>query len=481
MEMTNHVSNHVDHNNHASNIANSFPNHVNNDNCAYEDHVTNHSKHNSHAYDNHICDLSHENHTDSQVNKDRDRRVVLIGSGDMSRALVGNLVRAGYYPVIASRNPTRARSWVSSEEVKVRELKEGIGLGDLLVVAIPAHYHNSLPVHHLAGKIIVDISNRSPGKQTSEVSLAEQLQDIIPHSHVVKAFNTMSAYVLQRSDLQGGRQVPVCGNSSEARAKVMTLVRDMGLTPVDMGGLKNARTLEELPLSFFPEWKVPVIVAAIVLSLFWVLMLFRIQICPNLDSGSAWNWQPFQTLLLNNTQFSLAFTACFLLLTCYFPGLIAAYLQLWRGTKYSSFPAWLDVWLRARKQLGLLALLLGATHVSAILLAAMSILGISSLPSVSDRLTWREFSGLQRYLGWFSVVVVTMHLTLVNITSLLSPLQCFFLPGGAQIMIPLCFLTLLLKLPLILPCVDSHLTKIRGGYERSGRQAAPRQDGKLEV
>lgn len=44
-------------------------------------------------------------------------------------------------------------------------------------------------------------------------------------------------------------------------------------------------------------------------------------------------------------------------------GLIAAYIQLWRGTKYSRFPAWLDNWLKMRKQLGLLMLGLAGMHV----------------------------------------------------------------------------------------------------------------------
>lgn len=52
-------------------------------------------------------------------------------------------------------------------------------------------------------------------------------------------------------------------------------------------------------------------------------------------------------------------------LNAIFPlGLIAAYIQLWRGTKYSRFPNWLDDWLKMRKQLGLLMLGMAAVHVS---------------------------------------------------------------------------------------------------------------------
>ena len=38
------------------------------------------------------------------------------------------------------------------------------------------------------------------------------------------------------------------------------------------------------------------------------------------------------------------------------------YLALYRGTKYSRFPTWLDLWLKSRKELGLLMLLSATYH-----------------------------------------------------------------------------------------------------------------------
>lgn len=43
-------------------------------------------------------------------------------------------------------------------------------------------------------------------------------------------------------------------------------------------------------------------------------------------------------------------------------GLVAALLQLGRGTKYQRFPGWLDGWLCRRKQLGLLSFLCAGLH-----------------------------------------------------------------------------------------------------------------------
>jgi hypothetical protein len=64
---------------------------------------------------------------------------------------------------------------------------------------------------------------------------------------------------------------------------------------------------------------------------------------------------------LNKT---LSVHAVQMLTTCYFPGVIAAYIQLFRGTKYSRFPKLLDSWLKMRKQLGLLMLFSACLHVS---------------------------------------------------------------------------------------------------------------------
>ena len=53
-----------------------------------------------------------------------------------------------------------------------------------------------------------------------------------------------------------------------------------------------------------------------------------------------------------------------LLALCYLPGCIGAWIQIFRGTKYSRFPNWLDKWLKMRKQLGLLMLFSASLHVS---------------------------------------------------------------------------------------------------------------------
>ncbi|ROT76906.1 putative metalloreductase STEAP3 isoform X6, partial [Penaeus vannamei] len=317
--------------------------------------------------------------------------------------------------------------------ITVTTLKEALEQGEVVLVAIPAEHHDSLPRHLLAGKIVVDVSNRSPDSPRRPESVAERLQECLPESHVVKAFNTLSAFALQQGDVRGSKEVPICSNSSRGRERVSALVKVLGFTPIDRGVLENARDVENIPFRFFPER----------------------QICPNIQNEEPWDWNRFIKLPLNNGMLAFALSGTVLLLMCYVPGMIAAYIQLSRGTKYSTFPSWLDRWLKARKQMApcIPHLLLFQAFMSiftlmatgmkqplqwtqnlylalgAVLTAVLAILGVATIPSVAATLTWREFDFLQRYLGWLSVVLVTLHaLFKGNVFLLKNRFVCYVIP-----------------------------------------------------
>ena len=95
------------------------------------------------------------------------------------------------------------------------------------------------------------------------------------------------------------------------------------------------------------------------------LQLRRNQICWTLEWGDgSWHWNRWHYLPMDTLNKTLSVHAVQMLTMCYFPGVIAAYIQLYRGTKYSRFPNWLDRWLKMRKQLGLLMLFSACLHVS---------------------------------------------------------------------------------------------------------------------
>lgn len=132
----------------------------------------------------------------------------------------------------------------------------------------------------------------------------------------------------------------------------------MGFYPTDMGGLCQARDLEKATLRFFPLWRSPVNIIFLLFFFFYGYGFLRGILLPYLAYGK----NSFYRLSLGLVNESLPAVALVSLALVYLPGLFAAWLQLWRGTKYQRFPHWLDAWLLRRKQLGLLSFLCAALH-----------------------------------------------------------------------------------------------------------------------
>ena len=70
-------------------------------------------------------------------------------------------------------------------------------------------------------------------------------------------------------------QTALCGDDSAAKDKVSKVLRKLGLTPVDVGDIGQAVELENRPHAFFGEWKTAMIITAVVMSFFWIVLLFR--------------------------------------------------------------------------------------------------------------------------------------------------------------------------------------------------------------
>ena len=80
---------------------------------------------------------------------------------------------------------------------------------------------------------------------------------------------------------------------------------------------------------------------------FFVYIFLRGRTC-TAEGVIGWTWEDGYLTDCMAREFDLSFDthALTLLAACYLPGVLAAYLQLWRGTKYSEFPAWLDGWMK---------------------------------------------------------------------------------------------------------------------------------------
>ena len=128
------------------------------------------------------------------------------------------------------------------------------GRRDVVVLAVP-HGSVAQVVAELGGaldgKTVVDATNPLNDSYsdltTSGTSAAEALQQQVPGAKVVKALNTVfaSRYAAPTEDGQP-LDAFLAGDDDQAKATVTELVTSLGLRPVDLGGLRMARTLEEL-------------------------------------------------------------------------------------------------------------------------------------------------------------------------------------------------------------------------------------------
>ncbi|XP_044044441.1 metalloreductase STEAP3-like isoform X1 [Siniperca chuatsi] len=431
----------------------------------------------------------------------------ILGTGDFSRSLTRRLVASGYQVVVGSRTPKRSVA-LFPEEAEVTSQMEAASQADLVFVAVYPEHHSTLvelkPT--LAGKTLVDVSNGLRINRDGP-SNAELLADLFPESSIVKGFNTISAWTLQMGPRDGSRQVLLCSDSSKAKRSVMQLCRRMGFVPVDMGPLSSSLEIENLPLYLFPSWRIPVLCTLSLFIFFYLYNFIRDVLQPYITAGKS----VFYKMPIETVNVTLPSVALVMLALVYLPGLCAAFLQLWWGTKYNRFPKWLDRWLTTRKQFGLCSFLCAVLHaiyslclpmrksarykllniafkqvkedswdngevwrmelylsVGIMALGLLSLLAVTSLPSVANTVNWREFSFIQSTLGYCALSMATLHTVLFGWDRAFDPAQYrFYLPPTFILVLILPLVVLLGRLALFVPCVARRLVQIRRGWEKS--------------
>lgn len=447
------------------------------------------------------------------INSIKDARKVtvgVIGSGDFAKSLTIRLIRCGYHVVIGSRNPKFASEFFP-HVVDVTHHEDVLTKTNIIFVAIHREHYTSLwdLRHLLVGKILIDVSNNMRINQYPE-SNAEYLASLFPDSLVVKGFNVISAWALQLGPKDASRQVYICSNNIQARQQVVELARQLNFTPIDVGSLSSAREIENLPLQLFTLWRGPVVVA-ISLAIFFFLYSFVRDVIHPYARNQQSDFYKIPIEIVNKTLPVVAIT---LLSLVYLAGLLAAAYQLYYGTKYRRFPPWLETWLQCRKQLGLLSFFFASVHVAYSLclpmrrserylflnmayqqvhadiknswneeevwriemyisfgimsLGLLSLLAVTSIPSVSNALNWREFSFIQSTLGYVALLISTFHVLIYGWKRAFEgEYYRFYTPPNFVLALVLPSIVILGKSILLLPCLSQKLKRIKKGWEKS--------------
>jgi predicted dinucleotide-binding enzyme len=181
-----------------------------------------------------------------------------IGAGNIGGQLARLAVAHGYSVVISnSRGPETLDSLVAElgPQARAATSAEAAEAGDIVVVTVPLNAYKSVPVVPLAGKTVIDTNNyyferdgRIPELDEEKTTTSQMLQEHLPTSTVVKAFNNILAADLTTDGRPAGdpdrRALPIAGDDAAAKTLVSTLLDEFGFDAVDAGPLADSWRFE---------------------------------------------------------------------------------------------------------------------------------------------------------------------------------------------------------------------------------------------
>jgi predicted dinucleotide-binding enzyme len=180
-------------------------------------------------------------------------RIAIIGAGNVGGGLAAAATAAGHDVTITARNHDNAAKVAEDAGATAAPgVAEAARDAEVVVLAVPAGAAGDV-LAQLTGTtaVVVDVTNplndTYSDLTTAGTSHAEQLAAANPGVRLVKALNTVFASRLG-SATEGERPLDgfYAGDDAAAKETVARLLASLGFRPVDAGGLRMARSLEEL-------------------------------------------------------------------------------------------------------------------------------------------------------------------------------------------------------------------------------------------
>ncbi|WP_225827754.1 NADPH-dependent F420 reductase [Streptomyces naphthomycinicus] len=171
--------------------------------------------------------------------------IAVLGNGRVGGSIATALTRAGHEVTVANRSPGSAADAARTAQIVINATP-GAGSLDRLVALR----------EQMQDKILVDVSNATvegpDGLPASLLypgsSLAEQLQEALPDTRVVKTLNTMLYTVMTApAALAQPPTAFLSGQDPQAKQVVRGLLTDLGWHQewiTDLGGIETARAAE---------------------------------------------------------------------------------------------------------------------------------------------------------------------------------------------------------------------------------------------
>jgi len=181
-----------------------------------------------------------------------------IGSGHIGSQLARLAVANGHTVTMSnSRGPETLADLITElgENATAGTARDAATQGDVVVVTVPLAAIPTIPADLLAGKTVIDTNNyyferdgHIEALDTASTTVSQLLQDHLPESSVVKAFNNIHFDALTTDGTPAGtpnrRALPIAGNNADAKATVTTIIDGFGFDVLDTGSLDDSWRFE---------------------------------------------------------------------------------------------------------------------------------------------------------------------------------------------------------------------------------------------
>jgi len=187
------------------------------------------------------------------------KKIGIIGSGMVGRALAAGLTKHGYQVMVGSGDKSKREIINKETGVLTGTFAKAALFGETIIFAIKGTAAEKVILSlkdMLSGKTVIDTTNpiadRPPVNgviqyfTSLEESLMERLQKSAPKANLVKAFSCSGNAFMIDPEFELRPTMFICGNSASAKKEVISLLEKVGWEVEDMGRMESARAIEPL-------------------------------------------------------------------------------------------------------------------------------------------------------------------------------------------------------------------------------------------